>query len=150
MKLNSLLFIMLMPLCAVASASSVPLLGDMKAESHQICGKNIDIQIRPMNDNSLIIGLMNNKTHTRDLFKSQEPNAIDMKFTKFVPVRFDNLSKTFIEEDKPEIEIVWGSARDDKKAVNFSLALGPQVYECGLIQKWPNDAANLLYGEAKS
>ncbi|MEH4693643.1 hypothetical protein PO377_08860 [Atlantibacter hermannii] len=102
-----------------------------------------------MNDDSIIISLMNNKTHDRDFFRSTEATSHTMKYSKFLPVRFDNLSKTFIAEDKPDIEIVWGNYLDEKKAVKYNLALGPQVYECGLLQKWPNETANLLYGETQ-
>ncbi|WP_312980314.1 hypothetical protein [Atlantibacter sp.] len=147
MKLNPLLLLLLFSSSGFAYAVEVPMLGDGKAEGHQICGKGIDVQIRKLNDNSLIIGLANNKTQHRDLFKSLEQNAGNMKYSKFVPVRFDNLSKNFIEEEKPEIEIVWGSAINDKKEASYTLALGPKVYACGLLQKWPHEEANILYGE---
>lgn len=149
MKSNLLLFLTLYSLSALAQAVEIPMIGDIKAESHQICGKSIEVQIRKMNDNSLIIGLMNNKTHNRDLFRSNEPTSNSMKYTRFVPVRFDSLSKAFIAEDKPDIDIVWGNYLNEKKEVKYSLALGPNVYECGLLQKWPSEVANVLYGEVK-
>ncbi|TSJ50765.1 hypothetical protein FND52_19345 [Atlantibacter subterranea] len=149
MKHNPLLFLYLLFTTGISYAAEIPVLGDGKAESHQVCGKSIDVQIRKLSDNFLLIGLVNNKTQSRDLFRSQEPVSVDLKYTKFIPVHFDNLSKNFIEEEKPEIEIVWGSAMNDKKEANYTLALGPEVYDCGLLQKWPHEAANILYGEAK-
>lgn len=149
MKNKSLLLIPLLFTTSLSYAVEIPVLGDSKAESHQICGKGIDLQIRKLNDNSLLIGLVNNKTHNRDLFKSQEPAIVDMKYAKFIPVRFDSLSKNFIVEEKPEIEIIWGNAVNEKKEASYTLALGPEVYDCGLLQKWPREEANVLYGEAK-
>lgn len=149
MKRNALLLLSFLSLSGLTYANEIPTLGDANAESHQLCGKNIDVQIRKLNDNTLIIGLMNNKTRNRDLFQSQDPISGDIKYTKFFPVRFDNLSKNFIEEEKPEIEVVWGSAINDKKEVSYTLALGPKVYTCGLLQKWPHEEANILYGETK-
>ena len=149
MKINSLLLLALLSISRFIYAADIPVLGDGKAESHQICGKSIDVQIRRLDDNTLVIGLINNKTQKRDLFKSQEPIGAEMKYAKFVPVHFDNLSKNFIEEEKAEIEIVWGSAMNDKKEANYTLALGPEIYECGLLQKWPHEEANILYGESK-
>ncbi|WP_313080738.1 hypothetical protein [Atlantibacter sp.] len=149
MKLNPLLLLTLLSSSGYLYATGIPVLGDGKAESHQICGKSIDVQIRKLSDNSIVMGLMNNKTHKRDLFKSQEPVTAKMKYVKFAPVHFDNLSNNFIEEDKPEIEILWGSSMSDKKEANYTLALGPVLYECGLLQKWPHEEANILYGETK-
>ena len=149
MKFNALLLLSLLPISGFTHAADIPVLGDGKAESHQICGKSIDVQIRRLNDDSLVIGLINNKTNKRDLFKSQEPVSAEMKYAKFVPVHFDNLSKNFVEEEKPEIEIVWGSAINDKKEADYTLALGPEIYDCGLLQKWPHEEANILYGETK-
>ncbi|MDW4576898.1 hypothetical protein [Atlantibacter hermannii] len=149
MKVQLLLLLAFIHLPAIAQSIDIAMIGDKKAESHQVCGKNIDVQIRKMNDDSIIISLMNNKTHDRDFFRSTEATSHTMKYSKFLPVRFDNLSKTFIAEDKPDIEIVWGNYLDEKKAVKYNLALGPQVYECGLLQKWPNETANLLYGETQ-
>lgn len=147
MKRNYLLFILFSS--SFASAVEIPVLGDGKAENHQICGNHINVQIRKTNKNHLIIGLINNKTDKMDLFESQNSATEDMAFSKFSPVHFDNLSKNFIADDQSEIDIVWGSSVNEKKEISYSLALGPEAYRCGLLQKWPNDKANILYGETK-
>lgn len=72
-----------------------------------------------------------------------------MVFFIFQPVYFDHLSKFYIAEDKPGIEVSWGSAMNKNNKVEYTLSLGPKVYTCGAMQKWPNKEADILYGEGE-
>lgn len=126
----------------------VPLIGNERAESHMLCGKSIDVEVKRSNDNSLIIGFLNKKTAHMDYFVSGEPTAVDWHYTRYYPVSFDALSEQFIRENDEKINIVWGGSAvngEDKKA--FKLALGAHVYDCGVLEVWPDDTANDLYGD---
>ncbi|WP_395305790.1 hypothetical protein [Enterobacter sp. ECC-019] len=132
----------------VGNAVEIPIMGGLKAESHQICGKNIDVEVIMLENHSTLIGLENKQTHNLDLFLTSEQSSEGMNYAKFIPARYDNLSKSFVAREDNEIDIVWGSSKNDKDEVSFSLALGPQTYSCSPLQKWPSEKANEIYGEA--
>ncbi|MGX5025782.1 hypothetical protein ACWKYF_02430 [Enterobacter asburiae] len=140
--MTTLLFIPL-----VSNAGGIPRMGELKAESHQICGKNIDVEVIMLENHSTLIGLENKQTHNLDLFLSSEQSPEEMNYAKFIPARYDNLSKSFVAREDDEIDIVWGSSKNDKDEVSYSLALGPQTYSCSPLQKWPSEKANEIYGE---
>lgn len=126
-------------------SAGAPLLGKYTADAHQICGKGIDVELKK-NGNKLIIGLINHKTNRLDLFESSSSVSSEGQFVKFLPVRYDELSKTFILVNNKTLDIIWGSSVNDNKIV-YNLTLGSHVYNCGAIQKWPNEASDALYGE---
>ncbi|WP_339275249.1 hypothetical protein [Enterobacter asburiae] len=126
----------------------VPLIGKQRADSHMLCGNNIDVEIHQTDDNSLIIGLANKKTKSMDFFVSGESVASDMHYTRYYPVNFDELSGQFVRKDSDAINIVWGSSAVNDEAKNtFKLALGAHIYDCGVVEVWPDDTANDLYGD---
>lgn len=147
MNRNPLLLVVLLASSFNSIADSIPLLGNLKADSQQMCGKNINIQIKTVNDNLVIIGLKNKNTNKMDLFTSTSNIEPNFQYSKFTPVTFDSLSNRFIDVDDSELDIVWGSSLNEKKGLEFNLALGAHVYKCGLIQKWPSEKSNELYGE---
>jgi hypothetical protein len=133
----------------IARATDIPIMGDEKADSHQLCGDKIDVEIQVLNDTTIVLGLVNNKTKNIDLFMSNGPSPDQASFSKFSPVKFDSLSKSYVPIDDKDIDIVWGGSVDENKKTSYSLALGPEVYTCTAPQKWPNEKANELYGEIK-
>jgi hypothetical protein len=149
MKIVSFLSAMLMFSPLSSHAQGAPLIGSEKADSYQRCGKNISLQIKNVANDFIVIGLMNKKTNNMDFFKSTEQKISEMNYTKYNSVRFDALSNTFVNTDNSDLDILWGSSLNDKKQVTYHLVLGSEVYECGPIQKWPSETANVLYGEDK-
>ncbi|HDR2622258.1 TPA: hypothetical protein QCI71_003159 [Enterobacter chuandaensis] len=147
MKYKWVLIVTTLGLPFVSNATEIPTLGGIRAESHQICGKNIDVEIIRLDNNSTLLGLKNNQTHNIDLFLSPDQGTDELSYAKFTPARYDELSKNYIPQNDPELEVVWGSARDDNKQLIYTLALGPQVYNCTKLQKWPSVKANIMYGD---
>ncbi|MGX5098349.1 hypothetical protein [Enterobacter cloacae] len=148
MKFQYFIMTTILFLPVTGNAVGIPRMGELKAESHQICGKNIDVEVIMLENHSTLIGLENKQTHNLDLFLSSEQSPEEMNYAKFIPARYDNLSKSFIAREDNEIDIVWGSSKNDKGEVSYSLALGPQTYSCSPLQKWPSEKANEMYGEA--
>lgn len=122
-------------------------LGNLQASAHQLCGENISIQITNTDDSFTLIGLKNKTTKKMDLFISDNPGEIGKSYSRFTPVVFDNLSKLFLKSDSADIDIIWGGAINEKKEINYQLALGNYTYDCAGIVAWPSDKANELYGE---
>lgn len=133
---------------ACVGATTIPMLGHDKADSHQRCGDKIDVEVHTLDDHTTLLGLVNKQTHNMDLFISLDQSASQMAYSKFAPVKFDSLSGRYVPTDDKDIDIVWGSALDENKQISYSLALGPEVYTCSALQKWPDEKANQLYGEA--
>ncbi|MEP8891125.1 hypothetical protein [Enterobacter roggenkampii] len=150
MKYQWFLIASALSLPQISNATEIPKLGDVKAQSHQICGNTIDVEVVTLDNRSTLLGLKNNQTHNIDLFVSSEQSPDQMNYSKFTPARYDELSKTYIATEDPDIEIVWGSSEDEKKQISYSLALGPEVYSCTKLQKWPSEKANNMYGEKSS
>lgn len=148
MRNSSILLICLSFPAILQAKDIVPLIGKERAESHMLCGKNIDVEVHRSEDNSLIIGLLNKKTAAMDYFVSAEPTAVDMHYSRYNPVSFDALSGQFVRKNDAAINIVWGSSAVNGKDQNgFKLALGAHVYDCGVLETWPDDTANDLYGD---
>lgn len=147
--MNKLILASTLVLCSTAQAlaDGAPLVGNAPADAHQLCGKTIEIQIKNQPDGRQIIGLVNSKSHELDLFQSTTPPSPQGQYLKFVPIKYDQLSKNFIVQGDDTIDIIWGRTENEKKEASYALSLGSHVYPCGLIQKWPNEKANLLYGE---
>lgn len=139
---------------STAWADSTPeMLGNMKATWHQTCGKNIEIQATEMdgkNSGHTLIGLKNNQTGKLDLFTSVTPTAENKQYDKYVPVVFDSLSKSLIDDTQGRPDIVWGGAMSSMKGIEYSLALGTHVYQCGALDKFAGEIANELYGEREN
>ncbi len=149
MKKFILIFLPSMIAASPCFASEAPLIGTSPADAHQVCGKKITLEIKTLSDKTQIIGLMNNTTNKLDLFQSTHPVDTSTQYAKFVPTKFDGLSKDFIPQNDDTIEIIWGAAAHDNQQIVYSLSLGSHVYNCGMIQKWPNEKANTLYGEVR-
>ncbi|MCH9269321.1 hypothetical protein [Pantoea ananatis] len=98
----------------------------------------------------MLLGLKNRESSEMDLFMSSVAFTADNTYSRFVPVKFDQLSKHFIETDNPALEVVWGAAIDDKNVLSYKLALGSYTYSCGDIESRPNDTAKQLYGESEN
>lgn len=147
MKFKWILIASTISLSQISYATEIPQLGGVKAERHQICGKGIDVEMVRLDNNSTLLGLKNNQTHNIDLFISPDQVSDELSYAKFTPAKYDELSKSYVTKEDPEIEIVWGSSRDENKQLSYTLALGPQVYSCTKLQKWPNEKANMVYGE---
>lgn len=130
-----------------AFAAKVPMLGNLPASAHQLCGKDIAVQIAELDSDQILIGLVNKTTQNLDLFVSENPADVEKSYSKFLPVKFDSLSKSFIPTGDNQIDIVWGASLDGDQKVKYHLALGNYVYQCGALKIWPNDKANDLYGE---
>ena len=139
---------------STAWADSAPeLLGNLKAILHQTCGQTIEVHVAEMEGNDhgrMLIGLKNNQTGMIDLFASATSTAENKQYDKYVPVVFDGLSKTYIADTKERPDIVWGGAVTNLKGMNYSLALGSHVYQCGTLDKFAGEIANDLYGEAEN
>ncbi|PQK81338.1 hypothetical protein E2R52_04350 [Pantoea ananatis] len=133
-----------------ALAERAPLLGNLPASGQQLCGKTIKLQLVKTSDNIMLLGLKNRESSEMDLFMSSVAFTADNTYSRFVPVKFDQLSKHFIETHNPALEVVWGAAIDDKNVLSYKLALGSYTYSCGDIESWPNDTANQLYGESEN
>lgn len=123
------------------------MIGNLPASAHQQCGKEITVQMAELESHKIVIGLVNKETKALDLFISENPLDVDKSYSKFLPVKFDNLSKSFITTGDNQIDIVWGASLDDAQNVKYHLALGNYVYQCAALKAWPNDKANDLYGE---
>ncbi len=134
----------------LAQPLRAPLLGNLQASAHQRCGQDITLQLLKTTDNIMLMGLKNRESGETDLFMSSSPFTADNSYSRFVPVKFDQLSKHFIETHNAVLEVIWGAAKDDKNVLRYTLALGSYTYSCGAIESWPNDTANQLYGEPDS
>lgn len=147
--MNKLFLASTLLLCsaAQASAAGAPILGNTPADAHQLCGKTIEVQVKYLPDGKQIIGLMNSKSGDLDLFQSTTPQSPQGQYLKFVPIKYDQLSKNFIVQSDDTLDILWGRTENEKKEISYALSLGSHVYPCGIIQKWPNEKANMLYGE---
>ncbi|WP_370611805.1 hypothetical protein [Klebsiella aerogenes] len=128
-------------------ASGAPLLGDVPADAHQLCGKDIDVQIKKWDGGGQIIGLMNKESHEINLFQATTLQSPEGQYLKFMPTKYDELSKRFVIQNDDTIDILWGGTENENHQMVYSLSLGSHVYDCGLIQKWPNETADKLYGE---
>lgn len=128
-------------------AEEIPSLGKMKAQSHQICGTGIDVEILRTDENTIILALKNKETHNFDLFISNEQSLSQVRQSSFTPVRYDALSENYIPVKDDELDIMWGGSLDDDGKITYKLALGPKIYNCGSLQEWPSEKANLIYGE---
>lgn len=131
----------------ISNAVDIPAMGDMKAQFHQVCGKSIDVELIKINDKTTLMGLKNKQTNNLDLFISPEQSPEKRMLSKFIPVKFDSLSKDYLPLDNQNIDILWGSSEDVNKKITYSLTLGLKTYSCGPLQKWPNEKADELYGE---
>lgn len=130
-----------------ALAQGAPLLGNLPASGHQLCGKTISLQLVKISDDMMILGIKNKQSNEMDLFMSSLPFTVPDTYAKFIPVRFDQLSKNFIPTQDNELDIIWGAAFNDKNTLEYKLALGNFTYSCSTPEAWPNDKANHLYGE---
>ncbi|WP_233516590.1 hypothetical protein [Pantoea ananatis] len=130
-----------------ALAQGVPLLGNLPASGHQLCGKTIRLQLVKNSDEMMILGIKNKQSNEMDLFMSSLPFTVSDTYARFIPVKFDQLSKTFIATHDDELDVIWGAALDDKNTLGYKLALGNFTYSCSAPEAWPNDKANHLYGE---
>ncbi len=130
-----------------ALAKGAPLLGNLPASGHQLCGKSIQLQLAKDTDGRMLLGLKNKQNNNLDLFISNVAFNVPNSYARFVPVRFDQLSKNMIETHDSELDVIWGAAYDDKNVLRYKLALGNYTYSCSAIEAWPNDKANHLYGE---
>nr|WP_318384185.1 hypothetical protein [uncultured Enterobacter sp.] len=148
MKYKLTTFITIAAFPFLAFATDVPMLGNIRAESHQVCGKKIEIQAVTLEDASVMIGILNKNSNEWDTFVSEKPMTKMFSFSKFQPVKFDALSQTFIKQENKKMFVLWGQSQDDKKGTNYTLSLGSHTYDCGQMQSWPEDLANDLYGEA--
>lgn len=151
--LRTSLLLTLLAGCLNAAWAAEPapaMLGNLKATEHQLCGKSIEIQSAAMkgkNAGRTIIALKNNKSGELDLFASTTENAANKQYDKYLPVKFDSLSRTFIEDSTGRPDIVWGGAINNLKGMEYSLALGSHVYACDGLQPFKGEVANDLYGE---
>ncbi|TNV22592.1 hypothetical protein FH968_00605 [Buttiauxella sp. B2] len=141
------LFIFSVMLPGSAFAFGAPMLGGIAAKAHQVCGKNIQLQMTTTKEGLAIIGLINKKTNQMDLFQSEVALTNEHQITKYSPVKYDAISKEYIPIDNELISIIWGSVSDDKKATHYTMSLGSHVYECSLLQEWPSELADNLYGD---
>lgn len=152
MTRNFILALLAGSITTVWAAEPAPeMLGNIKATLHQTCGKNIEIQIAGIQGAQsvhTVITLKNNKTGNADLFISATAAEKRYGYDNYLPVRFDNLSKTFIQQDSSNDrpDIFWGGAFYTK-GVKYKLSLGTHVYECGELLPFKGELANDLYGE---
>lgn len=114
------------------------------------CGKAVVINFTDLteyNAGHTLLGLKNNQTGAVDLFLSIKPVSDQRMYEEYKRVIYDNLSKTYIGiAESPSI--VWGAASgDDQDESSYRLALGTHVYDCGKLEKLPDETANMLYGE---
>lgn len=130
-----------------ALADGAPLMGIYPADAHQVCGKDINLEIKYINSSRIIIGLVNHDTEGLDLFQSAGTVNSQAQYIRFVPVKFDQLSKDFLPQSDSTMDIVWGAVTQDNQQTAYNLSLGSHVYHCGEIEKWPNEEANKLYGD---
>lgn len=132
----------------ISGATEIPVMGDTKAQFHQLCGKDIDVELIKIDDKTMLMGLKNKQTNNLDLFISSEQSPGQIMISQFTPVKYDSLSKNYIPLDDQDLEIVWGSSEDDNKKITYNLTLGPKTYSCGARQQWPSEKADVLYGES--
>jgi hypothetical protein len=128
-------------------AQGAPVIGNLKANMHQSCGKSITIQIANSESKHIILGLNNRNTGKTDLFISENPVEQTHSYNRYLPVKYDALSQTFLLSEEPNIDILWGNSLDNKQASHYILALGNFSYPCGELKPWLNDLANDWYGE---
>lgn len=149
MKYSKVFLIVLLSISTskLSFAQGREVLGNAQASAHQLCGKNISVQIANTDEGFTLIGLENKNTKKMDLFISDNQGETGKSYSRFTPVVFDNLSKLFLKSDAADIDIVWGGAINEKKETKYQLALGNYTYDCAGIVAWPNDKANELYGE---
>ena len=131
----------------IAYTKGAPLVGATKATAYQKCGKDIILQIGRTKNGHVVLGLSNKMTKALDLFVSSSQINFNNSYSQFKSVKFDALSKSLIETNDDEIDIVWGMSKGNDSKTYYRLALGNHTYECTAIVKWPNDKANELYGE---
>ncbi|RAY88584.1 hypothetical protein DP190_00440 [Enterobacter cloacae] len=134
----------------VAYAIDAPMLGNIKSESHQVCGKKIEVQVVTLDDASVMIGILNKNNNEWDTFISENPVTKEFSYAKYQPAKFDALSRTFIKQDNKKMFVLWGKSQDDKNDFHYTLSLGSHSYDCGLMQNWPDDLANDIYGESET
>ncbi|MDK9604607.1 hypothetical protein [Lelliottia wanjuensis] len=132
----------------ISNAADIPLLGNTKAQLHQLCGKALDVEIIKMDSKTTVMGLKNKQTNNFDLFMSSEQSPEQIIYSKFTPVKYDALSNNYIPTDDQDLDIIWGSSRDNSGKTSYSLTLGTKTYSCGILQPWPSERADEIYGES--
>jgi hypothetical protein len=147
MKHKLITFIAVTVFPVIASATDAIMLGNLKSENHQVCGKKIEVQVATLDDASVIIGILNKNSNEWDTFVSESPITKALSYSKYQPVKFDALSHTFIKQDNKKMFVLWGQSQNENNDVKYTLSLGSHTYDCGQMQKWPDDLANDLYGE---
>ena len=58
----------------------------------------------------MLMGMKNRESGETDLFMSSSPFTAVNTYSRFVPVKFDQLSKHFIETHNAALEVIWGAA----------------------------------------
>lgn len=128
------------------SGMEVPKIANHKAQYHQTCGKAIDVEIFNIN-NLVVIGLRNHKTGALDLFTSAKFSENNKQFEEYIPVRYDNISKTIIKIDDGRPDVGWGSQYSEEKGEYYSLTLGEHTHDCGQAHQWMSEKAEEYYEE---
>lgn len=127
------------------------ILGNDIATFTLTCGRSIVVNFTDLteyNAGHTLLGLKNRQTGMIDLFLSLKPVYDQRLYEQYNRVIYDNLSKTYITlKDSPSI--VWGAAREnDQDADSYRIALGSHVYNCGKLERLPDETANRLYGDS--
>lgn len=140
-------------LSVIGHAAPIPKMGDIYAESHQKCGKKINIligrtipQIKSGVNSHVVLGITNKKTKSIDYFYS-ESSAPDFNWlAEYRPVKFNTISGGFepLDAAKPLPNIWWGHTEYN---YNYTLSIGEHTYECGPNLKYVDESANSSYGD---
>lgn len=140
-------FLLLVSLPGVAKEVK---LGNDIATYTLTCGKSIVINFTDLteyNAGHTLLGLKNRETGSIDLFLSLKPVYNQRLYEQYNRVIYDNLSKTYIGL-ADTTSIVWGAAREnDQNVDSYRIALGSHVYNCGKLERLPDETANRLYGD---
>ncbi|UHM93635.1 hypothetical protein [Rahnella victoriana] len=149
--LSSLLLIPL-SLCLVtlSCAAADVKLDTLPAMFRQTCGKSVEIHMAALttsNAGHVLLGLKNRETGGLDLFMSDAQMSETLTYAQYTKVFFDSLSRHYVAAPEP-LHIIWGAAHEDgKEDAVYRLALGSHVYDCGPLEKLPDNTVNRLYGD---
>ncbi|QLK62966.1 hypothetical protein GE278_20390 [Enterobacteriaceae bacterium Kacie_13] len=124
----------------------------LPAMFRQTCGKSVEIHVAPLtasNAGHVLLGLKNRETGALDLFMSETQMSETLNYAQYNKVFFDSLSRQYVTAPE-RLSIVWGGAHEDgKEDAVYRLALGSHVYNCGKLEKLPDNTVNRLYGDAE-